>query len=77
MSCAQWVVSVWNNNGWTLVAGLANYKGKRSRELPSETSLPDELNPFYARFEASNTEACMRASAVLDDCDHALRSRRE
>jgi hypothetical protein len=24
-------------------------------------SLPDELNYFYARFEASNTEACMRA----------------
>jgi hypothetical protein len=31
-------------------------------------SLPDELNHFYAHFEASNTEACMRASAVLDDC---------
>ena len=27
-----------------------------------------ELNAFYARFEASNTEACMRASAILDDC---------
>ena len=31
-------------------------------------SLPDELNYFYARFEATNTEACMRASAVPDDC---------
>ena len=30
-------------------------------------SQPDELNTFYARFEASNTEACMRAPAVLDD----------
>ena len=30
-------------------------------------SLPDELNSFYACFEASNTEACMRAPAVLDD----------
>uniref|UniRef100_A0A8C8H485 Uncharacterized protein n=1 Tax=Oncorhynchus tshawytscha TaxID=74940 RepID=A0A8C8H485_ONCTS len=28
----------------------------------------DELNHFYARFKASNTEACMRASAVPDDC---------
>ena len=31
-------------------------------------NLPDELNYFYARFEASNTEASMRASAVPDDC---------
>jgi hypothetical protein len=47
---------------------ITDYKGKRSHELPSDTSLPDELNYIYARFEASNTEACMRASAVLDDC---------
>ena len=39
-----------------------------SRELPSDTSLPDEPNYFYARFEASNTESCMRASAVPDNC---------
>jgi hypothetical protein len=45
-----------------------DYKGKNSRELPSDTSLPDKLNNFYARFEASNTEECMRASAVPDDC---------
>ena len=44
------------------------YKAKPSRELPSDTSLPDELNYFYARLKASNTEACMRAQAVLDDC---------
>jgi hypothetical protein len=36
--------------------------------MPSDTSLPDELNYFYARIEASNTEACMTASAVPDDC---------
>ena len=45
-----------------------DYKGKHSREQPSDMSLPDELNHFYARFEESNTEACMRASAVPDDC---------
>jgi hypothetical protein len=28
-------------------------QGKLSRELPSDTSLPDELNHFYARVEAS------------------------
>ena len=43
-------------------------KGNPSPELPSDASLPDELNAFHARFEASNTEACMRAPAVPDDC---------
>ena len=47
---------------------LQTTKGKHSRELPSDTSLPDKLNNFYARFKASNTEICMRASAVPDDC---------
>ena len=47
---------------------ITDYKGMHSCELPSDMSLPDELNHFYARFEESNTEACMRASAVLDDC---------
>ena len=47
---------------------VTDHKGKHSRELPSDMSLPHELNHFYARFEASNTEACMRASAVPDDC---------
>ena len=31
-------------------------------------SLPDELNYFYTRFEANNTETCMRAPAVPEDC---------
>ena len=31
-------------------------------------SLPDELNTFYAQFEASNTEPCVRAPVVPDDC---------
>jgi hypothetical protein len=30
--------------------------------------LPEELNAFYVRFEACNTEPCMRTPAVLDDC---------
>ena len=45
-----------------------DYKGRPSRELPSDLSLPDELNAFYARFEASNTKPCMKAPAVLDNC---------
>ena len=47
---------------------ITDYKGKHNRELPSDMSLPDELNHFYARFEASNTDPCVRASAVPDDC---------
>ena len=47
---------------------ITDYKGKPSRELPSDGGEPDELNAFYARSEASNTEACMRAPAILDDC---------
>jgi hypothetical protein len=46
--------------------------GKHSGELPSDTSLTVVLNNFYARFKASNTETCMRASAVPDDCVIAL-----
>ena len=57
---------------WQGLQTITDYKGKHSRELPNDTSLPDKLNPFYARFEASNTEACMRASAVLDNCGITL-----
>jgi hypothetical protein len=32
--------------------------------VPSDTSLTDELNYFFA----NNTETCMRASAVPEDC---------
>ena len=53
---------------WQGLQTITGYKGKHSRELPSDMSLPDELNNFYARFEASNTEACMRASALPDYC---------
>jgi hypothetical protein len=53
---------------WQGLQTIKDYKGKHSRELPSDTSQPDELNNFYARFRASNTETCMRASAVPDDC---------
>ena len=52
---------------WQVLKTITDYKGKSRRELPSEARLPDELNAFYARFEASNTEACTRAPAVLDD----------
>ena len=53
---------------WQGLKTITDYKGKHSQELPSDASLPDKLNAFSARFEASNTEACMRAPAVPDDC---------
>ena len=53
---------------WQGLQTITDYKGKHSRELASDTSLQHELNYFYACFEASNTETCMRASAVPDDC---------
>ena len=53
---------------WQGLQTITDYKGKHSSELPSDTSLPDKLNHLYARFEESNTEAGMRASAVPDDC---------
>ena len=60
---------------WQGLQTITDYKGKHSHELPSDTSLPDKLNYFYACFENSNTEACMKASAVPDDCtSHQLRS---
>ena len=52
---------------WQGLQTITHYKGKHSSELPSDTSLLDELYHYYAHFEASNTEACMRASDVLDD----------
>ena len=53
---------------WQGLKTITDYKGNPSRELPIDASLPDEVNVFYAPFEASNTEACVRAPAVLDDC---------
>ncbi|XP_064879510.1 B-cell receptor CD22-like [Oncorhynchus nerka] len=57
---------------WQGLQTITDYKGKHSRELPSDTSLADELHSIYALFETSNTEACMRASAVLDNSVIAL-----
>ena len=44
---------------WKGLQTITDKKGKHSRELPSDMSLPYELNHFYARFEASNTAACI------------------
>jgi hypothetical protein len=51
-----------------VLANYTDYKGKPSHKLPSDASLPDGLDPFYVRFEATNSETCMRKPAVPDDC---------
>ena len=53
---------------WQGLKTIMDYKGKPRLELPSDTSLPDELNAFNAHFEASNAEAFTRSPAVLDHC---------
>ena len=52
---------------WQGLQTITDYKGKHSL-VPSDTSLPDELNYFNAPFEGNNTETCMRAPAVPEDC---------
>jgi hypothetical protein len=53
---------------WQGLKTITVYKGKPRCELPSDNSLPEEINVFYAHFEASNSEACTRVPAVLEDC---------
>ena len=52
---------------WQGLQTITDCKGKQSRELPSDTSLPDEQNYLYTCFKANNTETCMTAPAVPED----------
>jgi hypothetical protein len=53
---------------WQGLQAITDHKGKPSRELPSDANLTDKLNSFYVRFEASNTEPCIRWPAVPGEC---------
>ncbi|CDQ61191.1 unnamed protein product [Oncorhynchus mykiss] len=53
---------------WQGLQTITDYKGKPSCEPSSDVSHPDELNTFYARCEASNTESCMKEQGVPDNC---------
>ena len=53
---------------WQGLQTITDDKKKHSWELPSDMSLPDKLNYFYAHFEANKTETCMTEPAVLEDC---------
>jgi hypothetical protein len=53
---------------WQGLQNITDHKGKPSHGLPSDASLPDQLNVFYTRFEATNPEPCMRAPVIPNDC---------
>jgi hypothetical protein len=36
---------------WQRLQFITDYKGRPNRDLPNDSSLPDELNVFYARFD--------------------------
>jgi hypothetical protein len=59
---------------WQGLHTIPVYKGKHSRELPSDTSLPDELNYFNACFKQSNTETFSGLLAPLPLRKHSSRS---
>jgi hypothetical protein len=52
---------------WQGLQSISDYKGRPSRDLPNDASLPDELNAFYARFDKNNTKLCKRAPAISLD----------
>jgi hypothetical protein len=52
---------------WQGLQMIAEYKGKPSHELPSDSSLSDEIHLFSAHFEASNTEPCMNTPTVRNN----------
>ena len=50
--------------GWQTITDV---KEKPRHKLSSDVSLLEDFNTFYACFKASNTEPCMRISALIDN----------
>ncbi len=54
-----WVEEHFNNNNprsmWQGINNITGFKGNKPATVTISASLPDELNTFYARFEADNT----------------------
>ncbi|KAG5840950.1 hypothetical protein ANANG_G00194350 [Anguilla anguilla] len=57
---------------WCGLRSITDYKGRNSSDAQPAASLPDELNTFYARFEASNTIPTVRLDEDQDDCTLSL-----
>ncbi len=57
-----------NNNNprsmWQGINNITGFKGNKPATVNIASSLPDELNTFYARFEADNTAHTERAAAA-------------
>ena len=54
---------------WQGLQTITNYKGKHSCELPSDSSLQDELNHFYARF--GQVSDLLPIGCLIIVCDQA------
>ena len=62
---------------WQGLQTITDYKGKSSCVVPTKASLPEELNIFYARFEADNTESSRKTRCSRRPGAFALRGWRE
>ena len=51
---------------WQGIQAITNYKSTKSSPLSSDTSFPDELNSFYARFDRENKETATRADLPVN-----------
>ncbi len=49
---------------WQGINNIIGFKGNKPATVNIATSLPDELNTFYARFEADNTAHTESAAAA-------------
>ncbi len=49
---------------WQGINNITGFKGNKPATVNIAASLPDELNPFYYRFEADNTAHTESASAA-------------
>ncbi len=49
---------------WQGINNITGFKGNKPATVNIATSLPDELNTFYARFEADNTTHTESAAAA-------------
>ena len=55
---------------WQGLQSITDYKGKPNSDLTNDTSLPDKLNAFYARFD--NIEPGVRAVTDPEDWLNSL-----
>src|SRR4029434_9647643 len=57
---------------WGGLRHITGYKGRNSSDDQPAASLPDDLNTFYGRFEATNPLPSARLAEDRDDCTLSL-----